>query len=448
MKNNIHWLLLLIGICSACKKETITPIIEKEQIITYKSAGEIAFKLSPLSDSTLKLAIDPQLRLEFDQVILKSGNQTLSTAKIEVADVVPFAIIKHNFKKGEDYSFLIDQKPDQEAVVNQYQIAHYKHEFVNNFKYEKVLSITQGVGSNAIDISPTKNSLFVVDRIANISYIKQINLSTLDTKTLSYNLNGTMLRSISDNELLVFGDNKTTTGVPSGVHPGHDAIILARHQISTGKNTFVDYVSSGYGRFSKVIDHKILVTNPIFTDKTASLIDLSKNSSIAKYSLDAFDFRYINERISGQLIYTNRIIDSKDGQIGSALTGNDPQIFMADATSGYYASASAITNANEIATRFHIYKDNLMVYQSDLKKDRLITFPSLALVDQDVIIFHQYFGYETKLNIDGYYALNLKTKELKLLQADSPRFGFTHDYQLNSGIFAVRTDGVYKLTSR
>lgn len=208
MKNNLCWLLLFIGICSACKKETIVPVpvIPKEQTITYKSAGDIAFKLNPLSDSTLKLAIDPQMRLDFDLVILKSGNQTLSTAKIEVVDAVPFAIIKHRFKAGEDYSFLINQKPNQEAVVNQYQIAHYKHEFVNNFKYEKILSITQGVGSNAIDISPTKTSLFVVDRIANTSYIKQIKLGTLQIQTLSYNLNGTMLRSISDNELLVFGD--------------------------------------------------------------------------------------------------------------------------------------------------------------------------------------------------------------------------------------------------
>ena len=157
---------------------------------------------------------------------------------------------------------------------------------------------------------------------------------------------------------------------------------------------------------------------------------------------------YINERTSGQLIYSNSIIDPKDGYIGSAQTGSNLQIATADAASGYYASVSAITNANDIATRFHIYKDNVVVYQSDSKKDRLVTFPALALVNQDLIIFHQYFGYDKQLNIDGYYALNLKTKELKLLQADSPRFGFTHDYQLDNANFVVRTDGVYKLTLR
>lgn len=447
MKKYLYIITIATLLLNACSKKN-DEIHPAQQTVTIKDAGDIQFKAIPLAQNELKLAFQQQQDKQvFSKAILKQNSTILATAAVTVnSDGSSSATFNYAFEAGKTYDFLVQTTPASN-VVNQYKISGYTHTYVSFYNYKNVMPLHQSLGPDGFDISPSHNYIFVSDDVNNTIQLKRLSLQTLAVDNLSYNLMGSPIRAVSDNELLVIGD-KNTANMPAKADPGTDAEILAKYNMSTKALTFVDYVSSSYGRISRVIDNHVLVTNPINTAKTASLINLATLSSV-KYPLENFSFANIDEYSFNHILYNNMLVNTNTGQFTQPvnLDGNSGLVEIDDAT-GYGFVTSAVLEPNTALTAFSVYKNKTQVYKSAFVQGRTVYFPIIYNIKNDVLTFYQYFGYDTKVNIDGYYTLNIKTGETKLIQADSDPY-VRSDYQLKDGsVFSVKADGVYKLTPR
>lgn len=440
------YLIINILLLSACsKKAEVGPVVTQASI---KDAGVIEFKAAPLSDHEVKVSfIDSGARI-LNKIILKQDNTILATLPLSKGtDGAISATFNYAFKPGVKYNFLV-QTTLVSNIISQYSIAEYVHTYVSVYNYQKVFTSHWPLGPNYFDISPSRNYLFLSDDVNNDVQLKRVSLKTLAVEDVGFDAAGQAIRAISDNELLVTSNN-SATNLPKITTAGTDSVVLARFNIDTRKMTFVDYFSWGYGRISRVINNHVLITNPIFTTRTASLINLD-NLSKVKYSLDDFAFEAIDQYSFGHIIYNNMLVNPVTGKFVQplALDANSGLVDIDDATGYGFVQSAFAGPGNEFTTSFSIYKNKTSVYQSDKVRGRSVFFPIIANIQNDVLTYYQSYGYDTKVNIDGYYTLNLKTGESKLVQADSNPY-IISDYQLKDGsVFSVRTDGVYKLAHR
>lgn len=450
MKTNLCFIIVILFLCS-CKKQTENPVPAARQTIV-KDAGLIPFKIIPMADNQLKIILLRAQNRTISAVLLKIDTTTVATSTTltnEANTNGVSATFNYPFRSGITYNFLVKANYAANDTVYQYKVQNYQHQFVKSFNYQKVLPLTQSIGPNGFDLSPSRNFLFIVDEVNNTAQLKRISLQNLHVENIStaIDLNGSPIRAASDDELLVYANLHTqVANLPAVADPGNDAAVLCRYNIPSQTASFIDYISSGYGRLSRIVNNHILVTNPIFTAKTASLINLGNLSKIT-YPLGNFDFTSINQNSFNHIIYQNAFLNTTDGSTSVPVNvGSNDGLIEQDDVSGYVFTGSGRQDANRlITTAFSVYKNGAPVYQSDYGYASAY-FPIIYNIKNDVVTFYQSFGYDTKVNIDGYYMLNLKTKEVKLIQDDSNLFVIS-DYQLKNGsTISIRADGIYKLT--
>jgi len=435
--------VLLLSACSKKANDEIKPVNVKP---TIKDAGAIAFKAAPLSDHELKLSfLNPPDRT-LSKVILKQDNTVLATSSLTDSAGVVYASFDYAFKPGVKYNFAVQTALTSNAIT-QYSITGYTHSYVSAYNYQKVFTSHISMGPNGFDISPSRNYLFIADDVNNNMQLKRISLKTLEVQDLPYQAAGLVVRAISDNELLVYGD-KTTENVPAA--PAADTYdeILARYNIDTKKMTFVNYFSGSYGRISRIVNNHVLIVDPAYYDNTASLINLGDLSKV-KYSLNDSNFGAVDEVSFNHIICNNMLLNTSTGKFTQPfdLSANSGLVEVDDAT-GYGFVQSYILTPNVATSSFSVYKNKTAVYTSPQVLGLSVYFPIIYNIQNDVVTYYQNFNYDTKVNIDGYYTLNIKTGETKLVQSDSNPY-VVSDYQLKDGsVFSVRADGVYKLTRK
>jgi len=447
MKNNIYLIIIAALLLSACSKKNDMPSYPPPAKAVIKDSGTIPFKIAPLADNQVQVFLRIDQQPVPSKIILKQDTNTLQTATISKNNNYYSAVINYTFKPGVKYNFKV-QAVATSDTIRQFSINNYTHQFVHAFSYKKLLDLKQSLGPKAADLSPSRNYLFITDDVNNVLYTKRLSLKTFAVDVISDKLPSTFVRAASDDELLIYGD-KSTANVPQvTIDPGSDRVPLARYDINTQKSTFVDFVSYDYGRISRVVNNHVLVTNPIFEDKTVSLVNLSDLSKV-KYSLDNFDFVRINEYSTNHILCANNLINTANGSISTPLNlDQNSGIIDIDNASGYaFVSSAKGTSANDLLTAFSIYKDGSLVYQSAYVHGNQTYFPVIANIKSDILTFYRCFDYNTQVQIDGYYTLNIKTKEIKLIQADSnSTLAVRSDYQFQDGsIISVRADGVYRI---
>lgn len=443
MKN--LYLLFFVALIASCKKDnTPKPFIATKAVV--KDAGLIAFKAAPLADNQVKISFSKQLQKTPSKIILKLDTATLVVANVTSENSgVSSATVTYPFKPGVPYNFVVQAAVGTDTIY-QYTIPSYNHQYVSAYNYKQVLQLHQSLGTNAFDISPSRNYLFITDDVANTLYLKRINLQTLAVEDIGTIPTSGPIRAIADDELLRYGDN-STENVPATSAGGTDQAILARYNVNTHRYSFVDFVSSGYGRISRVINNHVLVINPIYTAKTASLINLG-NLSRVQYPLNDFDFTRIYENSFGHILYNGMLVNTSNGAFSNVinLDANSGLLDVDDVTGYVFTSSYQKNAAGDPLSGFNAYKSGVRVFQSDYVYGRSFSLPIIFNIKNDVVIYYQWFPYDTRINIDGYYSLNLKTGESKLIQDDSDvyvRFDFQ---QPDGSVISVHADGVYKLT--
>jgi hypothetical protein len=339
-------------------------------------------------------------------------------------------------------------------TIYRYTINGYHHIYAAAYSTQQVLGLNPQyplTGGNSFDISPSHKYIFISDystsnagnTITGKFTIRRLSLADFTADTVPGNLNGLLVRAVSDSVLLL------QTSIYNGRYLGADSSQLVLYNINDGSIKFVDWASQSYGRFSRIVNNHILVTNPVnaATGGTESLIDLGGNTRVT-YPQAQLDLRFIGETNFDNIYYNNQVVNTGTGTISSPLPANAGEgIVYVDNATGYGITISYNPLQNNIySNTLNVYHNQDKVYQGDSITGCSFSTPRIMRFNNKSVLFYQYFAYGTTFNVDGYYSLDLNTKKITLVQSWSTPY-VSYDFQLDdTHIIAVRPDGVYRLT--
>jgi len=438
--------LLITLSLAACSKHDEKPIAPAPIIVRDTSAA-LFFRTVPTATDQLQLSF-PWIG-NLAKVYLENDTGIVGTYPlVPVTNFSYNATINYPFAAGRRYSFLVESAPAN-GVAYRYFIRNYTHIYTAQFTYQKLLTLTQSLGPQAFDISPSRNTLFITDDITNTLSTKRLSLKDGRIDTIG-GIFGLVVRAINDSEILVKG---ATPQWPANIPyptPTGDSAILVRYNVNTKQSSFVSYVSSNYARYSRIVDNHILTTLPLFPGNSV-LINLGDTTKRV-YPAAAFNFSLVAENNFDHIFYGNQIVNPVTGALQSILPTDSVGIQSIDSATGYITSfwyTTPAPTAISFKSRIAVWLPGnpTPVYQSDLVNNRSFVSPRHTSIANNRLLFYQGFGYDTAYHIDGYYQLDLNTQTTTLVHCFSTPY-VLDDFQLDPHtLISVRPDGVYRVAT-
>lgn len=441
-------LILIIAIISSlfysCNTEDI--IVKKtvaKRDTTTVITTDLKFKLSPTASNQFTFSVLTQENKTF-KLYLKQGNNELGSYLLtpETKNTsVSSAIVNYAFVPNTPYQIMIRAiRENKDSVVQEdFTINSYIHNYCNQFTYEKLASINQRLD---FDISPSRNVIFYNDYIDNKCVLKRLSISDKKLDILDDNFFSLLIRAKNDNELIVSTHNYNNHYLKA------DSCALLDYDVYTHKKTFLDWGSSDYGRYSRVVNNSIMISNPISAN-TVSLINLADNS-VKKYTANIVllgEYSYDKIYLGGETFNFNTYSFTDELPFLNSNSG----IAYSDENSKYYITREYFNDpkSSSYYNRMIIYKDNKLVYEQPFEKGRSFVIPSSINLSDNKLIFYQYYDYDSSVRMDGYYLLDIATKQVTLLQNDSNRYTTFDFFDTNKNSFiSIRAYEIYKITRK
>ena len=451
MKKTVPAILLLASLfwnmgCS--KNHYDTPLQGKPAFI--KDTSALLFKLIPLAANDIKIQfLYPHART-LQKLIFKKDTTVLGSYSIGTGGNNSYtAEINFPFDSTKQYTIQVQTNAVSDTIY-QYTLPPYSPVFRSAYHYQKILSLNQSMGVNGMDISPSRNYLFITDDSSNILITKRVSLQTYAVDTVSTRLYTFPVRAVSDSELLV------QYGTYQNRLLGYDSMALMRYNIRTTQSQFIDWTSNNYGRISRIKNNRVLITapNPISNGGFTSLNNLSDGSKVT-YTANQIYFPQIREANFEAIYNNNFLVNPISGSFVTLLPNTATEgIEFFDSISQYTVTShylvDNVSSASYIYTGYIAVYSNLnKVYQSESLTGRIFYIPRAQQIKNNTLLFYQYFDYDTAYHTDGYYSLNLATKNVTLLQSDNSSPYYTIDFLFDdTHIYSVRYDGVYVLVKQ
>lgn len=432
------FVLSIVLLASCTKKDQSVP--PKKTIIIKDTTG-LNFKVIPLATDRVQLNFIYQGSRKLANVFLKKDNSTLSAFPVAYNSFNMYSsLVDYNFQ-SDTYKLVI-QTTELNDTIYQYTLPAYKHIYSGTFNIQKVLPVTNYL---TYDITPSRKYIYLTNDLNNQLTLERLSLQDLKVDTI--NLSATsyfplLVRAISDDEILL------TSSTYNNHFLQGDSLALFRYNTTTRQSVFVDWISANYGRMSRIINNHILITNPVYSSNTISLINLADNSKTAIFNSFQLDFRYIRETSFDHIFYKNQIIDPLTGYVNNSLNLSDSVSLQYKDDPGQLSFVTQYNyNASTYSGRLLVYHQNNIMYSDDYIVSRDITLPRQLFIENNSICFFQQFGYSnSQIFIDGYYKLDLNTGTTTLVQCDTNPY-VINDFQIDAHtIFSIRPDGVYRLT--
>lgn len=426
----------------SCNNEDIIAdkTVEKKDTITVITS-DLKFKLSPTALNQFTFSVQNQDNKTY-KLYLKQGKNEVGSYSLTPEALnsnISSTIVNYAFVPNIPYQIIIRSiTENKDSVVQEnFTINSYIHNYCNQFTYEKLASINQRLD---FDISPSRNVIFYNDYINNKCVLKRLSISDKKLDILDGDFFSLLIRAKNDNELVVRTNEYNNRFLKD------DSCALLDYDVYTHKKTFLDWGSSDYGRYSRVVNNSIMISNPINTN-TISLINLADNSK-KKYPANIVLLR---EYSFDQIYLGNETINFDNYSFENRLSflNSNSGIAYYDENSKYYITGEYFEDPKSLSgyNRMIIYKDNKVVYEQSFEKGRSFSTPSNINLSDNKLIFYQHYDYDSSVRIDGYYLLDLTTKQITLLQNDSNgyvKFDF-FDNNKNSFI-SIRPYEIYKIT--
>lgn len=428
----------------SCTKDEIAPKTNQSEKDTVKTIiSDLKFKIAPIATDQFQISIPGESGKKF-KLYLKKGNQELLSGELNEETNIQglfSAIIKYNFSSNDLYNIVINVSKENADTVFQeiFTLPKYVHKYYGKLNYEPLASINQRLD---FDISPSQNVIFYIDYINNKKVLKRVSINDKKLEVIDEDFFSLLIRSKSDNQLIVSSRNFNNHFL------GADSCALLSYDVITHETSFLDWGSADYGRFSRVVNNSIMVSNPVHTN-SISLIDLSDNSK-RKYTAD---IRYLREHSFEQIYLGNDIFDFSNFSFVNRLPflNSNTSIFYLDDNSQYFFTIEYFRESQSslsFYSRMIIYKNNEIIYEQPFEKGRSFNLPSIVNLDGNKLVFYQYYDYDSVVRYDGYYQLDLVNKEITPLQYESDiyvKFDFFNSND-NSSFISIRPFGIFKVT--
>lgn len=416
--------------------------VEKKDTTTVITT-DLKFKLSPTASNQFTFSVLSQENKTY-KLYLKQGNNELGSYSLtpETQNIgVSSTIVNYAFVPNTPYQIMIRAiRVNKDSVVQEdFTINPYMHNYCNQFTYEKLASINQRLD---FDISPSRNVIFYNDYIDNKCVLKRLSISDKKLDILDGDFFSLLIRAKNDNELIVSTRNYNNHYLKA------DSCALLDYDVYTHKKTFLDWGSSDYGRYSRVVNNSIMISNPISAN-TISLINLADNSK-KKYSANMVLLR---EYSFDHIYWGNETVNFDNYSFEERLPflNSNSGITYYDENSKYYITGEYFEDPKSLAghNRMIIYKDNKVVYEQPFEKGRSFTIPRTINLSDNKLIFYQHYDYDSSVRIDGYYLLDIATKQVTLLQNESTRYVMFDFFDNNKNSFiSIRPYEIYKITRK
>jgi len=443
MKKLVLILALLSVLIYSCKKENAPVdygLMKKDTIKT--SVSDLKFKIYPTANDQFTFTVLNQDSKTY-KLYLKKDTTELANylfATENNNNSISSAVVKYNFSPNVVYKISIQATSQNADTVFQeeFTIKNYTHQYFNKFNYEKLASINQTLD---FDISPSRNTIFYLDYINNKSVLKRLSLTDKKLDVLDEDFFSLLIRAKSDNQLII-RTSKYNNRFLKG-----DSCAVISYDVYTHESSFVDWGSADYGRYSRVVNNSIMVSNPVYTN-SVSLVNLADNS---KKTYQA-DIRFLSEHNFNQIALQGEMLNFSNFSFENRLPFLNSNSAMAyyDENSQYFITVENFreTQSSSYFTRMIIYKDNKIVYEQPFEKGRWFSFPGIINLKDNKLIFQQSYDYDSTIRFDGYYVLDISTKKITFLQNDSNNYA-KHDFFIDSNknsFISVRPYEIYKIT--
>lgn len=443
MKKLILILALFSVLIYSCKKENVQSdygLVKKDTIRT--TVSDLKFKIYPTATDQFTFSVLNQNSTTYKLYLKKDttelANYLLATENNN--NMISSAVVKYNFSPNVVYKISIQATRANTDTVFQEEfiIPSYTHQYFNKLKYEKLATINQRLD---FDISPSKNTIFYLDYINNKSVLKRLSLTDKKLDVLDESYFSLLIRSKSDNQLIA-STRKYNDRFLKG-----DSCALLSYDVSTHESSFISWGSADYGRYSRVVNNSIMISNPGFAN-SLSLINLADNSK----KIYPVDMRPLSEYNFNQIELGSEMLNFSKSSFENRLPFLNSNSSMAyfDENSQYYITSEYFreSSSSPVFSRMIIYKDNKVVYEQPFEKGRWFNFPSATNLKDNQLIFQQGYDYDSTVRYDGYYLLDISTKKITFLQNDNNnyvKYDFFNDSNKNSFI-SVRPYEIYKIT--
>jgi len=439
MKRGLYCLLTIILLSACSKNDAPTPILPPP--VTIKdTSGLLWFKTIPRSATQVKLSVlyDPDTGL--DTLFLRKDGATIGVYTFTRDQNTWNATVSYNFQSNAAYDLVVKAKAVNNTALR-YTIPGYKHIYTAPFTYQQLVAFNQSPGLQGMDITPSHNFIYFTDDSINTLITKKLSLKdgSVQVIKLPDTLSQLRIRAISDDEIILMGFTNSQRG-----RFMNDTSMLFRYNTATGRNTFLDYVSDSYGRISRVVDNHLIATKPYYASAHSTLIDLNDNST---RDLGLIDFRYIDEVSYDHLYFYNQLVDPATGSFRQIVPSTDSNaVELIDNTTGYTITSRYIFHPDSgYFNRLVVYSGGAPLYQGGYAYNRSPYIPRLAHITNNRLVYYQHYGYDVKFNIDGYYALDLNTRQETLVHCDSDP-ATVWDFQLDAHTaISIRAGGIYRI---
>lgn len=427
----------------SCKENEIIMCNNQFDKDTIKTVlNDLKFKIIPISVDQFKIIISGVNGKTY-QLFLENNNQVLHNCmldKMTSTEALFSTVIRYNFSPYKLYNIVIREFGEDRRTVSigTFTIFDYKYKYIDKFHYELIASIHQRCD---FDISPSRDMIFYNDYIDNKFILRRLSITDKKLEIIDDNFFSRLIR-VNNNKLIV------ATKKINNHFLGGDSCALLEYDLNTHKTSFIDWGSDDYGRYSRVVNNSIMVTNPLFSN-LVTLIDLSDNSK-RKHTED---FRYLREYNFDQIYVGNKIYDFSNASFTNILPfqNSNSSIVYYDKNSQYIITEEFFRESPPSSVYYSkmvIYKNNKIVYEQPFEKGRTFCFPKIINLNGNKLIFHQYYDYESTVRYDGYYQLDLITKEIIPLHYESNIF-MQYDFFNISGknsFISIRSNEIFKIT--
>lgn len=281
------YFLLSILFCFlfACQKEETVAISPETNFV--KIDENIPFRLLVKGKDRLDIRLNERHLQKAATVYITSGQDTTELAAFipQTLDRTLLTInIEHAFPQNE-IDLLLEVRREQNDTVYQVPILNYKHKYVNNIQSERLISFDDYLYK--YDLSPDGSTFFYSihpsDGVSD-ARLYSYNLQTQENTLLEESFKGNEIRAISNHEyyyVTKYNGDKFLTS---------DSALLVRKNSLTNEEKIITEVSFNYGRFSRVINDRILVARPYLTEPNCYHINTT-NDDLTEVTFDFFQMR-------------------------------------------------------------------------------------------------------------------------------------------------------------
>ena len=433
------FLVLLITIVSC--NDPASPV-EPEKPQPQALIDDIPFHISAISSDEFKISISNEDRYYVDgEVILFNDQDSLATTDLELEDDELQANLNASFDENP-YRLKVNLHRSGIDTNYYYTIENYNHQFKNKVKSESLFRYDADSYQRELrsyDISPDDQYIFWSEvrqedgefEFRLNRYSRQAASNTvIDENFGCYNL----VRVYSNSQLITCAQSL------QGYTFEQDSSALIRYDVNDQSREFIDYISSNYGRFSRIINDRIIAVRPYLSEPNTYVINLQDESHVGLN----IDYRYLDEQDRDVFLVGNYRYDTAREELEPLNTRLDRYDYINDYdTESQIMTSVRSTNVEDpknVKVRLQVYRGDQLIYKGATFESKSIYW-SFYHAEDNSVYFYQDYGYDTEPHTNGIYRLDINAGEVSLIDnaATTPRI--VGVMQLSNGNIIGRGNG-------